>query len=105
SSAVLGSITRSSARGLNRLGFVEIFVGGPEFGAGIWIQQFREARIFGQILKVRIIARLETQLRIQTQSLIQSLEGILHVPGETVESGEPINHVVRFGALLEQLFQ
>src|SRR5271165_6852263 len=105
SSAVLGSITRSSAGGLHRLGFVEIFVGGTEFGAGIRIEQLREARIFCQVLEVRIVARLEAELRFQMQGLVQPLQGILNAPGETVKRGQPIDYVVRFGALLEQLVQ
>src|SRR5579863_5795607 len=73
---------------LNGFFFAEVTVRGTKLGAGIGIQQFSETWILRQVLKVRIVAGLEAQLRLQTQSLVQTPEGIFDVAGEAVESGQ-----------------
>src|SRR5580704_11715857 len=78
-SAVLVCIEGVPAGRLRRLFFAEVAVGGAEFGARIGIEQFREARILGQVLEVGIVARLKTQLSIQTQRFVQPFERILDV--------------------------
>src|ERR1700733_10255639 len=40
---------------LRRLFFAEVGCRGAEFGAGVWIEQFREARILRQILEIGIV--------------------------------------------------
>src|SRR5580658_8247590 len=53
-----------SGTGLRRFIPAEIAVIGTEFSAGIRVQQSRKARILGQVMKIRVVARLETKLRI-----------------------------------------
>src|ERR1700756_1059971 len=61
--AGLVSIKDVLALGLDRFLFANRIVG-FQICAGIWIEQFRETRIFGQVLEVRIVSRLEAQLSI-----------------------------------------
>ena len=61
--AVLVSIRDVLALGLDRF-LVANGIVGFQVRARIWIKQFGEARILGQILEVRIVSRLEAQLTI-----------------------------------------
>src|SRR5882672_6810553 len=40
-------------------------------GPGIWIKQFRETRVLGQVLKIGVIARLEAEGRVRPDGLGQ----------------------------------
>src|ERR1700674_2353044 len=90
--------------GLGRLFFAEVVVRGA-LDAGVRIKQFGEARVLRQILEVGIVARLETQLSIQTQGLVQAFQRILDVPGKTVQRSQAVDHIIGLGILLEQLFE
>jgi hypothetical protein len=61
--AGLVSIKDVLALRLDRFLFANRTVG-FQICAGIWIEQFRETRILGQVLEVRIVSRLEAQLSI-----------------------------------------
>src|SRR5438270_5857534 len=71
-SAVLVSIEDVPAGQLHRLFFAQLAFHGAEFGVGVGIEQFRKARILSQVLEIRVVPRLETQLSVQTQGLVQT---------------------------------
>src|SRR5579864_862288 len=105
SSTVLESIGRSLDARLGGLGFRAIHVGGAKFRAGIGVEQLGEARIFCQILEIGIVARLETELWIQTQSLVQPLQRILDMAGQAIQRCQAIDDVVRLSILLQQFVE
>ena len=71
--AVLVSIRVVLALGLDRVFFTNGIVG-FQICARVGIEQLGETRILGQILEVRIVARLEAQLGIQMESVIEMPE-------------------------------
>src|SRR4029077_4660910 len=102
--AGLVSIKDVLALSLDRFLFANRIVG-FQICTGIGIEQFRETRILGQVLEVRIVSRLEAQLSIQTESFIEMAERVFDVAGEALERGQSVDHEVGLGILFEQLIQ
>src|SRR6202050_2033884 len=108
-SVVLVSIPRAVVsckenRSLRRFVFPEVAFRRSHVRSRIRIQQLRKARIFGQVVEIGIVARLETQAAIQAKRLIQMLERIFDVPGKTIECGQAIDDEISLRRFLEQLF-
>src|SRR5215469_422258 len=80
-------------------------IGRFQVSPGIGIEQFGKPRVLGKVLEVRVISRLESQLRFQTESCIEVPQGIFDVASETLERCQTVNDVVSLGILLDQLVQ
>src|SRR5215469_1764246 len=76
-----------------------------KFGSWIGIQQLGKAGILGEILEVGVVACLETQLWVQPKGFVQMAQRIFHMTRQTIQRGQPVCDVVRFGVLLEQLIE
>ena len=62
-----------------------------QVGSGIRVQQLGETGIFGQVVEIGVVARLEAQAGIQAKSLIQMLKRILHVAGQAIERSQAVD--------------
>ena len=72
---------------LRRFVFPEVAFRRSQVGSRVRVQQLGKARVFGQVMEIGVIARLEAQAGIQAKRLVQMLERVFHVAGETVERG------------------
>src|SRR5579864_4983546 len=98
-----GEVTRSAVpdciefvfgRWLDRFFFADAGFRGAEFASRIGIEQLRKSRILCQVLEVRIVSRLKTKLRIQTQSFVQVPERFFDASGQALERGQPVDYVI-----------
>src|SRR6202035_5596142 len=88
---------------LERFVFPERALRHRKVGSRIRIQEFGEARILSQVVKIRIVPCLVAQAGIQLESFLQVFEGIFDVSGEAIESGKAVGDEIGFWRLLQQL--
>src|SRR4029077_18022981 len=72
---------------------------GDRVGSGIGVEQFGKARIFGQVLEVGIVARLEAERGVEPDSRIEIAQRVFHLAGHTVKACQTVNDLVGFRPL------